>query len=177
MGATPQTVPYYRFPVLYIMQRYFIGIGGLFYLALAGTMFLLLSMPDTYPLLERPGTFQPIINLFQITGAAVACFAIMSVLPFVTDGSETQGMHTPFAHPGIHATLILAVVAIPLLVFSATQPEFVWQAGLIADGCRHVLQSAAAAAAVVFLAFYPIKWKLRLASKLRNERLKEHYKP
>lgn len=161
--------------MLYLMQRYFIGLGGLLYIVLAGMLFLGLSFPDAYSIAERPGTFRPLINLFQIAGAIVACCAIMSVLPFVSDGSETKAMHTPLAHPGVHAALVLSVVALPLFVFSATRPEFVWQAQLVAQGCQHVLVSAAAAAGVITLVFYPIKWRVRMTSKLRQERtLRRH---
>lgn len=148
--------------MFFLLQRYIIGLSGIFYLAMAVAVFAPVFAPGYYQGLERPDTFLPLLHLFQVAGAVLACAAVLSVQPIITDGQETQGMHTPLAHPGLHAVLLLAIAALPLLAISAPQPERFWQAEQLADSCKHLLRSGAAAAVVVWVGFYPLKWRAQM---------------
>jgi len=151
------------------MQRYIIGLAGVFYMALSVAMFAPIFAPMRYPGLARPDTFVPLLDLFQISGAILACAAILSVHPIITDGHETHGMHTPLAHPGLHAVLVLAIAALPLLVLSDPQPERFWQAERLADTCRHLLRASGAAALMVIVGFYPLKWRAQMRRAMERQ--------
>ena len=155
--------------MLYSLQRYFLGISSLFYVGLSAVMFAPIFAPGNWPGLMRPEIFMPLLDLFQIAAATVACLSILSVHPLVTDGAETHGMHTPLAHPGFHTVLVLAILAIPLFALSEAQPDRFWQAKKLADSCQHILQAAGMAAGMVVIGFYPLKWRGLLRMQIERE--------
>lgn len=158
--------------MLYLMQRYFLGIIGLFFFVMGGAIAAPMLDAERFPHLLTTTTFLPLLDLFQVSGALAACMAILSVHPFVTDGSETIGMDTPFAHPGGHMALILAMMAGILWLLAVRHPEVFWQAGRVQDASIHLLAVSAITMATVTLGFYPLRWKARLTQwEDRDKRL------
>jgi hypothetical protein len=157
------------------MQRYFLGIIGLFFFVMGGAVAAPMVGPERFEHLLEPATFLPLLDLFQVSGALAACMAILSVHPFVTDGSETVGMDTPFAHPGGHTAMLLAVVAGLLWILALRHPDVFWQAERVVQACGHLLAVSGVTLATVTLGFYPLRWKARLTQwEERDRRLHGH---
>lgn len=155
--------------MLYLTQRYFLGMMSLGFLIMAGIIFLPVFQPETFPNLLDPETFVPMMDLFILSGAIVTILAIASTHPLVTDGKETLYMTTPMSHPGIHANILVGLILGGMYYYMTQQIiDDSWQMERRIESCIFLLQTCAISTAYVTVSFYIIKSRAREKTKLRR---------
>lgn len=154
--------------MLYLTQRYLLGVFSLAFLVMAAIIFLPTFQPDSFPNLLVPETFVPMMDLFIVSGAMVGIMAVASAHPLVTDGKETLYMSTPLSHPGIHAIILMTLVVGGMYLYMDNHYEDNWRMERRLESCLFLLQICLASALTILVSFFVLRAKARERAKLKR---------
>jgi hypothetical protein len=162
--------------VLYLTQRYFIGICALSFLVASTIIFLPIYNPEEFAELIDYRRFLPMLDIFLISASFLSALCILSVHPFITNGEETIRMSSPIEHPGLHGIIILTVVAGSIYYYISTLTEVSWQAERVRETCEYLFYISGASTAALLIGFYSIRAKSREALNIRRHNRKVYSK-